>query len=36
MNYEKMILKMLKKIKDDKKLKKIYDYVCFIFLKGGN
>ena len=28
-----MIIKMLSKIKSEKKLKKIYDYICFVYLK---
>lgn len=34
--YYKRIIKMLKKIRDEKRLKKIYDYICFIYLKGGD
>lgn len=35
-NYLKMIYEMLKRIKDEAQLKKIYDYICFIYLKGGD
>lgn len=28
-----MIIKMLSKIKSQKKLKKIYDYICYVYLK---
>ena len=34
--YERMILKMLKKIKSEKQLKRIYDYICFVYLMGGD
>lgn len=34
-DYSRMILKMLKRINDPIKLKKIYDYICFIYLNGG-
>lgn len=32
-DYRKMIEKMLLKISSEKKLKKIYDYICFVYLK---
>lgn len=32
-DYLKMIKKMLSKIKSEKKLKMIYDYICFVYLK---
>lgn len=33
MNYKKMIDEMLCKIKNEKKLKKIFDYICYVYLK---
>lgn len=32
-SYPKMIEEMLSKIKSEEKLKKIYDYICFVYLK---
>lgn len=32
--YLKQIFLMLKKIKSEKALKKIYDYICFVYLKS--
>ena len=32
-NYKEMINKMLSKIESEKKLKKIFDYICFVCLK---
>lgn len=34
--YRKMIDEMLSKIKSEKKLKKIFDYICFVYLKTEN
>lgn len=35
-DYKQNIIEMLEKINDKKILKKIYDYICFIYSKGGN
>ena len=32
-DYRKMIDEMISKIKSEKKLKKIFDYICFFILK---
>lgn len=32
-DYRKMIAEMLAKIQSEKKLKKIFDYICFVYLK---
>lgn len=33
-NYEKMIVEMLLRVKSKRQLKKIYDYICFVYLKN--
>lgn len=35
-DYRKMIDEMLSKIKSEKKLKKIFDHICFVYLKTEN
>ena len=35
-NYEKMIVEMLLRVKSKRQLKKIYDYICFVYLKTEN
>lgn len=35
-NYLKMIYEMLKRINDEAQLKKIYDYICLMYLRGGD
>ncbi len=35
MEYKQYIIELLDKVNDKKILKKIYDYICFIVLKGG-
>ncbi len=35
-DYRKMIDEMLLKIKSEKTLKKIFDYICFVYLKTEN
>ncbi len=35
-DYMKMIHVMLRRIKTREQLKRIYDYICFIYLKGGD
>ncbi len=35
-DYKKLIIKMLKQIHSEKKLKKVYDYICFVVLKSGD
>ncbi len=35
-DYLKMIYEMLKRIKDETQLKKIYDYICLMYLRGGD
>ena len=32
-DYRKMIAEMLAKIQSEKKLKKIFDYICYVYLK---
>lgn len=32
-SYQIMIEEMLSKVKSEENLKKIYDYICFVFLK---
>ena len=34
-NYKKMILVMLEKIECEKTLKRIYNFICKIYLRGG-
>lgn len=36
MDYKKMIIEMLEKIKNDNTLKRIYNYICKLYLKGGD
>ena len=35
MNYKQMIIEMIGKIKDEKTLKRIYNFICKLYLKGG-
>ena len=35
MNYARMILEMLQRIKSEKILKRIYTYICAQYFKGG-
>lgn len=34
-DYKKMINEMLERIHEPDKLKRIYDYICFVYLKGA-
>lgn len=34
-DYKKMIVDMLDKIKSEALLKRIYNYICKLYLKGG-
>ena len=34
-DYKKMIAEVLAKIQSEKALKKIFDYICFVYLKAN-
>lgn len=34
-DYKKMIIKMLDKISDENALKRIYNFICKLYCKGG-
>jgi len=36
MDYKIMINEMLEKIKNENTLKRIYNYICKLYLKGGD
>lgn len=35
-DYKKLIIEILERIKEERCLKRIYNFICFIYLRGGD